>query len=808
MTRNRYQALRGIGWTRRISPPKLRLVCWILWALLAQQDAAGQSSMRFFLAPESAWNDGRPAPEALLVTGKVDLYRQSGDEPSLSGRLGETLEVPRGHWTWIGEAPGLVTRPQSLTVPTRSPEDRRRTTKDVVRPAVPACDLALTGSWRGAERADAVSLSRNAVYPTVRPRAGLRRPIPAGEWIVYGVRGGQLTGLSAVGRCEPGEAVELPAPAPPPADRQDLVIHAVLPVAAGIDQEDSGLPKAALSGGDGGTVRAPTALFHTGRRATFFFRRLPVAGRQVILLHHPALRTVRESIDALGGSIRERTFELKPRPDLELGIDYRPRRDHHRAELEVLRCDERARIPTDCTRVTTRPLREGLNVYRIGDLDGGRYVVNARIDDEWVVGLGHGVEIEVTPDSPEVIRPAPVRLAEMEIWGLLLEDAEPVPGEVVLIPRVGELPERRAATGDDLFYHLFYFARELSDYDRQLLPDELASLNDEELVGLSYGTYNLHACSEAGSCRTLSLRTILLGSGRLDLDLGAPRGLVLRVVDGETGEPVPRAPVLVRGGDDRRLVFHAGDVWWLERAGAEALPRSTGGDGVARIRDLPSGEVRWMVKAAGYRAETGASHIRSRGFADTRVELTRIGAAGDVQLAYPDGTPVDGGYVLVFSTDGTRRPACGTPVSSNGRADFRTGCLESARLVLLHPEVRLAVLSGDDLATLGRATVERAPQPPPRLRVLDADGLPRTGRPVVVDVGGITLGPTELLAPLGSFRSPLFYLTDGNGEIELRGVDPFAPTPPGVGVLTAEGLEPVSFAGWRPGETLEVVLDR
>jgi hypothetical protein len=128
--------------------------------------------------------------------------------------------------------------------------------------------------------------------------------------------------------------------------------------------------------------------------------------------------------------------------------------------------------------------------------------------------------------------------------------------------------------------------------------------------------------------------------------------------------------------------------------------------------------------------------------------------------------------------------------------------------VLLHPAARLSALDGSALAARLDATVERMSVAAPRLRVVDTEGAPVSGLPVEVAVENLRLGPTELLAPLTAGLQPLFYRTDADGEIELRGIDPLAPTPPRVLLPRADGAVAVSWAGWNPGRIQQVVIDR
>lgn len=776
--------------------------CWILVGLLALP-ASADFLVTFYLVPESDWSGGAPPPEALLHDGEVTFYRQGSFEPALRLSLGESAVVPAGRWSWIGEAPGYVTvAAGSLHVSDAKAAPGTVTEKRILWPAVPACDLILAGEWRGVERVDVAALGHGAAYPTVRPRVGLLRRVPAGPWIAYGVRSGGLTGMSAVGRCRQNEKLRLPPPLSPPPDRQDLMVHAVLPAEPAV----GGGVESHLS--IAGSVVLPAARLDSGRRTTFFYRRVPAQADARLSLHHPELRTVTTEVEPVGGGSRElETFGLEHRADVELSVDYLPRRPHRLAQLEVLHCGrspDARYAPGRCSPVAERPLREGYATYRFEDLDDGRYLFSARVDDEWVAGLGHGVFPYVTPEKPDALRPPPLRLEEMEVWGQLRVDGREVAGEVTLVPRDDDLPLRRATTDGRLVYRLNYFGGLPDSYDRRLLPERVAALDDDELLGL-YGDYRIQACDREARCRALPLRSFLIGSGRLDFDLGADRGLLIEVVDVDSGEPVPRAPVISAAGDRRRLLFAHGEALWLPRHGGEALPRLTGADGVARLRDLPVGEVGFLVKPRGYRRAEGRALVPESGWARLRVEVTRSRGRHEVELRFADGRPVAGAYFVVFAADGARRPRCDAPTSPLGVAGFDASCLEATRLVLLHPEVALAVHEGRALAATPSLAVDQAPSVPIRLRLVDDDGSPVSSAAVELSVGGLTLGPGELLAPLSAYLPPLFYVSDASGEVLLRGVDPAVGAPRVR--LHRDGLRgEVALIGRQPGETIVVPL--
>lgn len=782
-----------------------------LLGLLAA-DAAAQASVTFELVPEARWNGGSPPPGSLLEDGTVRLYEVGAYAPAVVGLVGIPVVVPPGTWTWIAESEGWV----SVVGSTLEVPDRPSATslpKTIVWPVVPACTLRLTGRWTGVERLDAVSLTSGATFPLPRPAEGNTLRVPAGGWLVYGVRGGRLTGLGDPERCSQGDEIDLASPSLPGADRQDLMLQVQLPEGMGSSTQ----PLEVAASAPRGAAYPPTASARSGKRLrTFFFHDLPAREPLDLTVVQPLLRTARHPLSPGGGSAREVKLQLRERSALVFEVDYRPRREHHRQEIELLRCDGARHAPDDCVKVAHRPLAPGFARYRFDAVDDGEYAVNAAIDDELVLGLGANLWPDVLPDSDDVVRPPAVILEEMEIWGHLLADSEPVEGTLRLVPRSGAAAVRQASTeGESLVYHLFYFAQQPDASVRPLLPDELQDLGDDELRGL-FGWYEIQGCDAAGRCRSLPLRSLLIGSGRLDLDLGDSRGLDLELVDAATGKPLPRVPVLVRGGEESRLVFYEGEQWWLPKAGGEASPRRTDSDGVARIRDLDPGPVSWSVKQDGYRAQRGAANVPPRGTAKVRVELERDEGAGDFELLWPGGGPVAGAYVLVFEPAGPRRPSCVGSSNPQGGVDLRRGCLAGSRLIILHPESRIALVDGDQLAESRTLTLEPTLTPPPVLRVVDEAGRPLASVPVWLEVappsardeGPWAIGPTELLGALGRHLQPLFYLTGPDGLLSLRGVDPGGLVP--VRVLVGAGRErrEAVLAGWWAGEQIEVVLAR
>ena len=793
---------------------RIRLTAPAFAALLGliAVDAAAQASVIFELVPEALWNEGSPRPGSLLEDGTVRLYEVGTYTPAIVGRVGIPVVIPPGTWTWIAESEGWVSVVGStLEVPERP--SAGSVPKTIVWPVVPACTLRLTGRWTGVERLDAVSLATGATYPQSRPAENHTIRVPAGGWLVYGVRGGRLTGLGDPESCVRGDEIAIASPSLPGAHRQDLMLQVELPD----EMESSSAPLEVAVSAPPGAAFPPTASTRSGRRLrTFFFHDLPASDPLDLTVLHPSLRTVRVTLSPAGGSAREVKLNLRTRSALVLEVDYRPRREHDRQAIELLRCDGARFAPDECSKVAHRPLAPGFARYRFDAVDDGEYLVNAEVDDELVLGLGADLWQKVLPDSADVVRPPAVILEEMEIWGHLLADSEPIEGSLRLIPRSAAAAVRQATTeGESLVYHLFYFAQQPDASVRAVLPADLQDLDDEELRGLFYW-YEIQGCDAAGRCRSLPLRSFLIGSGRLDLDLGDNRGLDIEVVDAASGDPLTRVPVLVRGSEESRLVFYEGEQWWLPKVGGEASPRRTASDGVARIRDLDPGPVSWSVKRDGYRGTGGTAEIPPSGTTKVRVELERDEGAGDFELLWPGGRPVVGAYVLGFEPRGSRRPPCVGSSNEQGGVSLPRGCLAGSRLIILHPLSRIALVDGDQLAESRTLTLDPTLTPAPELRVVDEAGRPLPGVPVWLELaapsareeGPWSIGPTELLGALGRHLQPLFYLTGPDGLITLRGVDPAGVVP--VRVLVGAGPErgEAALAGWRPGEPIEVVLAR
>jgi hypothetical protein len=732
----------------------------------------------FRVAPTEAWDDAAGPFDDQIAGGSVSLFRPGAFVPELVEPIGAPFLLPPGRWVWVAEADGWVS---SFTSAIDIPDEVLRGEKALLVPVVPACRLGASDDprWSRLERVDVVSLEEHAVYPLV-PRHRRELWVPAGRYLAYAVAGGAVTGISAIESCEQHERKELAVPEPPARQRQSFLVSLRLPEAVEAGERERLL--ALLEDAIGAAARppaAPAAAVWQGRAASLFFLDLPADRALALDVRHPLLRTAREPVEPLGGSVRELALgELRERRDYEVAIDYRPARAHREERLELRWCGRERDEAGDeilvsrCRRaVAEAPLRPGPQTYTFAGLDDGQYLLTAVVDDEWVAGLGRDVAPFLDPAHD---LPAPVeahRLEEMEVYGHLLRDGEAVPGTVRLMPwdEGAGIPVRSAATDRDLLYHLFYFARTLTPGQAQILPEPLRDRHPDELPGL-YCCFALTACSDDGLCRPFNIHSTLTGGGRFDLPLPGEATVDFAVVDAGSGEPIAGARLLLAPGP--AFHFRDGEVIWAEPLGMEPDSLRVGADGRARWAPPGPGIYPTTVVAEGYESRFERLEVAAGEELAVEVRLVPEAAADGAWLGFADGRPVVGAALLPFGEDGRFRFDCRTGTEADGRVPLVAGC-EDATYVVVHPRAALATIPGGELA--GRAGIEVRERPafPLRLRLVDGDGRPLADVPVQVRLGDLTLNPNDLLA--GAPALLPWQRTDSAGEIVLLGVDPGAP---------------------------------
>ncbi|HSL83798.1 MAG TPA: carboxypeptidase-like regulatory domain-containing protein [Thermoanaerobaculia bacterium] len=763
---------------------------------------AQPARVTFELVPAEAWVDGRPDLRRTLLEGWVSLYRVGAAEPEVTVPVGQAREVPDGEWLWIAESPGYVS---TVTGTLKAGTGMERT---LVWPVVPACHVTLSDDpgWWGVARFDVVSIEHGATFP-VHPSSRRELWVPAGEVIAYGVGPRGLLGIDRLEGCRPSSRVEVPPPSPPGRDSQDLMVSAQ-PFEGTAEEGELRAFLTPSTRGELAPAVLPTARVVRGNRVSYFFLGVPADRDLELVLEHPTVRTRRVPVEALGGSARElEELELAARLDLEVEIDYRPIRAHREAVLEVLYCgdpEEPSFSWARCRRLDrSQPLRPGRQSYRFPALDDGQYVLDARIDDEVLGGLGQSITPFLDPESPVAPELPVIPLWEFEIYGYLLVEGDPVAGTIGFQP-VGSETTRRFPTDDDLTYHLFYFGTLPFRWDE--LPDHGSR---EEMLGLRWGIPS--ACSADGYCRYYNLHSVFLGGGRLDWDLGSEHRIRLRVTDATTGEPVAGADVMI---PVRRTAirFDRGDVEEVRAAGAESTGTVTDAEGVARIR-MPSGvPASFSVSKEGYRTvSVGDATAVLSGPGAEEPETLEVHLEPEaeshraVRLVFPDGEPAAGAFVLAFDEDGRVDLRCSLSADGFGGWTARRGCEGVAEAFVFHPAAGLRPVSGSDLSLLAEVEIARRPERPLRVRLVDGAGAPLANVPVGLKIDGMLLDPNVLVAASSRGGAFLPVATDSRGVLTLRAADPDFPGGLELVIGAGEEAEVVDLSGLSPEDGMAVL---
>ena len=768
-------------------------------------------SVTFRLVPIEYWDDPEGPLGHELQGGRIFLFRAGSFEPEIVAPAGEPIELPPGDWTWMAEVPGFVSTSTDDIYTPSSPEAPRQ--RLLIVPVVPACHVTRSEDdrWRHLDRVDVVSVTESAVYPQVR---GGRSDfwIPAGAYLAYGVRGGELVGISSLARCAAEDEVTLGVPEAPAADVESLLVTAELPE---MDEElDSEEILAQLSAGGQEAARPtlPTATVWQGRRGAYFFLDVPAGGApRALSLEHPDLRTARKVVESVGGSAREISLgALRPRRDVEVTVDYRPKRAHDSAEISIAPCGrdraevqaaalvERCREPLE-----TKPLEPGVASYRFESLDDGQYLLDARIDDEEVPGLGQEVLPYLDPDSDAEPPPRGViDLEEYEVYGHLLVDGEPVAGEVRLSPwpGVSGIPSKAAVTDEDLVYHLDYFGRypmpgllahfpdEIRDGGAEDAPEGLFTEDPSDYPGL-YCCFRMLACTSAGVCRTFNEHSVFTGGGEFDIEMPEGARIDLRVVDAGDGRSVQGAEVLL----DASLAFHFyfGDVVWHQALGVEPNVFEVGADGRAAWFPTRSGLQRMVVTAPGYTSESRKIEVPAAGMVELTVELRPDQTTRGTRLIFDEEEAVVATKLVAFDRGGVRRPACDAWVNTEGYVEVKAGCERELTYLLVDPLAAIQTFAAEQIAGSGVVRARRWPRFPPTVRLVDADGSPISRASIQLRLGDLTITPDDLYASGGGL--PFRPTTNAAGEVVLQGVD-------------VDTVEEVEVSPWRPFEEHWVTL--
>lgn len=788
----------------------------MIWLLLVGVSATVSRAheISFQLVPEKAWNDGRPASGSSLPAGQIYLFRHGRDLPELVLEANTFGEVPPGDWHWIAEAPGHVSVVGGLL---QLPQESESVRKTIIWPVVPACELDLSAArWEGVTRLDAVSLDRNATYP-VLPSQRSRFLIPAGRFLVYTLDARGLAAISRPTVCRHGEQVPLRRPEPPALDKQDLMISARLPQGGTTKHEDVLTILKPWNAPEARSSLNPTATVWVADRVTYFFLDVPAEVPWQLVIQTPELLSHRQELASVGGSVRELEDQLlRPRPRVELVVEYRPKRAHARAEIVMSHCGEKPKKhalelePGECRPVgEPRALQPGTAVYDFRGLDLGWYLLDAWIDDERVIGLGSWLTTFLTPESPEVVELPPQRLEERHIYGHLLQEGESVPGEVRVEPlQPGAEPMRRCPTDEDFLYHLYYFGHDPLPFAVVQLPEDLRERPLAELRGLGFG-YQLRACSEDGSCRLFHHRSTFMGEGRFDIELSTERELLVKVLDAREAEPVEGALVIM-GSKQKRLSdtlhFVDGEIFVNAESTAEAVSTTSDARGEIRARQLEAGTLRVVVIAEGFRRFEGEVEMPPTGEQELQVELEPEAPRGLLTLRFPGGRPVASAALLALAADGAPDYRCTKASDAFGEVELAPECLEQEgkRFVVLHPQAVIRLVTAAALRRAPELEVEEDRGLPVRARLVDATGKPLPDVVLAMRFADFTLTPNHFLAAASIGSALRAFRTDARGEIALTGVDPRHGLPE---LARIDGGPWVLLPAALPGEVVELRLE-
>lgn len=744
--------------------------------------------------------------------GTIFLYQEGDSIPrqETSASLPVSLDQV-GMWLWEAEAPGWVTAvPGRINVTANSLDQ----SKEVIWPVVPACRVRLPESLDGKKvtRVDFVSLEEGSVHRAVSSH---RRElnVPAGRFLYYSVRQGELLGIAGPRRCEQGETVDVEPPEPPPSHLQDFLVGLSLPESE--QKIDLSAFEIDLQTSQGASK--PLALIGGDQRASAFFRSVPAESAS-LRISHPELVTEQIQVLPAGGTARELpTVELALRGVLELHVDYRPLRPHSVAQLLLIRTAssnfDRGQNPTRGRRslagepVEVLDLRSGAFRYTFSQLDDGKYRVDAVIDSDRLYALGFGVVPKFVEGRliESSVRFETIDLREFELYGHLLLDDRLVPGALIFRPLQGEL--RRVFPTDDLEYHAYYFGRGTHRFDPAFsLPGD-KSRPIQELLGLDRH-YEVVACADSGACRSLK-SAVIRGGGRLDIEIDAGPKVALEVTDASTGMPIEGAECEFEGYPERRLEFVNGKVDWNgeRRKRIQVQVLRTNADGQAALHNPPDGLERVNVLKQGYRRFTRKLESLPGDGEVLEVELTPAGEDG-VQFAIVVGRGVylGGAMVAPLTTDTSLLDLlCVEVADTSGKVFLGRDCLEGRELMVFDPRAKIAAYPGSLVRDGGTLRVAAAPAKSTGLRVVDGLGVPIDGIPLSLVVDGVEIRNLDLIFAYQRTGWSWPFRTNENGEASLLGLG--VDSAGMVQIGRGDNALTLDFSQLVPGRLLDVVLE-
>lgn len=707
------------------------------------------------------------------------VLERAGAEPGTRDALavvaGTPVKVPRGTWVWRIEAPGRIGFGRGTVEITGAsrvrlePEWRR------------ACSVHVADSQ---PRLDAVTVltPRPGTFYTWTPREGLPLQVPEGRFatVTLGPRG--PIGTTSAAWCREDQALEL-SPRLPESGEQVRLVHYAFPDDWGGDLERF---VTASETRDGNAARSVTPLLLAwGEGEALGLFSMTDGEPHVLFAQHPKLTTLRQSLDPSPGVVQLDRATLRRRSDLTLTVDFRPRTDGRRSELVLLRCGDRfedggpyldSYEKHRCAAAAApQAIQRGVRAYRLADLDTGQYVLEARIGEEVVYGLGAWLTPALTAESPRTVDLGSFPLVEHEVFGHILRKGQPSVGEVRFFDGVSSWgTERVFPTDEDLTYHLRYFG-ERAFYEVWLEP--LRRL-DPGLASDRYGLLfarGLSICLYNGGCQPLSDSTRLVGDGPLDLEVESGAQLEVTVVDAETREPLAGAPVGI-GDRPRTLLFIDGKTRW---EGVEppygVTPHVTDAEGRALLLPQHSGEMTLVAfRAPDYELKREPITVPAEGTLAITVELRRDQAEDRAaQLRFRDGSPLAGGALVALMPGDAPEFHCVLTLDGESRVLGARRCrgLERMRTILIAPGARLTSIEGSRLARGEIVEVERAGRAR-RVRFVDADGNPVPGFLPAFEIDDLLLTPDWMFAADTLSGYLPAYPSDAGGWLVLEGLDP------------------------------------
>lgn len=645
---------------------------------------------------------------------------------------------------------------------------------------VPACTVAVDRAkqWRNDEEVEILSLEFGGAYRR-RYESFSSLKVPAGKLVVSRIRNGSRVAILPLFECDPGKDVQLPYPVPPRPGHFTLFVNLAIPSTVptvssfGSQDTEPKLEPAVVSLVTKGVPHSPSITILNPSSQIAIFSDLATSDTWTLMAANSLFQTLSEDIEAIDGTVLSLDpLTLKPRKRIETQVEYQPKRPHRQAEMVLAYCGFEAGARS-CKDLRRQPLTEGLQAYSFESLDWGQYRLRAEIDDYVLEGMGRGMGHQAAPFlkyDDAAVPSETYSISESHIFGRLLSEGEAVAGNVTLSnPANANDKVLSFPTDDELYFHIYYFGADESVYSQP--RSEKGKRPPIEIPRAIPMGYVLTACDEGGFCRRFNRHSRIRGEGQFDIELGPRSGLELAVIDAATSKPV-EAVVLV-DAESKAVLFEDGEVKWVEPDGAEGNAFRTT-DGRVRIPLNTANATLVRVVAEGY--ETFAEDLSSepQKFLRRTVRLERKSRNGlEFGLEFADGTPVVNAFLLSLGREGQRMISCNTSSDTRGRVFFKAPCLQGARFVVMQPAIAISVLEEGQVVEGGKAVLQRAPQLPYRLRFTRA-GEPVSGLSIGLKYPTFTLGPDDFLAgaPSGNL---LFYQSNFQGEIALRGVDPAAP---------------------------------